>query len=67
MLSALITIGTGLAITGLGAIVALLWNLNGLVATQNGTLARVVAEFDTHRQENREDFQTVHARLDALD
>lgn len=66
-MDALLSLGAGLAVTGLGAIIALLWKLNGLVAVQNGSLARVVAEFDTHRRENREDFQFVHARLDALD
>lgn len=64
--------GTAL-VSGVGALVWLLWSLNTLTATQNGSLARVIAEFDAHRQEDRQDFgavnagiQKVHSRIDDV-
>lgn len=72
-LATLLGTAGSIAVAGLSAIVWLLWDLNRLTATQNGSLARVIAEFDAHRAEDRQDFgavndgiQKVHSRIDDV-
>lgn len=60
--------GGALTVTTSGIVgaIGLLLSLNAKVARQNGSVSRVVKEFDDHKVQNHEDFQRVHERIDEV-
>jgi hypothetical protein len=50
---------------GLVALIGLVIKVDRAVAFQNGSMVRLVKEFEEHRQNDREDFKALHTRLDA--
>lgn len=51
---------------GIVAAIGLLLRLDRKLAFQNGSLARVVKEFEEHKSHNREDFRRVWDKIDEL-
>lgn len=60
------TLTEGLLLLGVPAVVGLLWRLTVLTSRQNGSLSRVVQNFDDHCAKDREDFQRVFDKIDGL-
>jgi hypothetical protein len=56
------------SLTGAGiiALIGLVLRLDKRVAVQNGSVARLLSDFQQHKVENREDFTAVWAGVDAL-
>ena len=65
-IEALLPWALGIITTGVCASVGLLVRLNTKVAYQNGSVARVVKEFEEHKKNDRDDFRRIFDKLDEL-